>query len=37
MPEERILIVDDDPKVVEFCARAVRVDGYHVTGNMSGH
>ena len=37
MAEERILIVDDDPKVVEFCARALRVDGYQVTGSMSGH
>jgi CheY-like chemotaxis protein len=37
MAEERILIVDDDPKVVEFCARDLRVDGYQVTGSMSGH
>jgi two-component system response regulator GlrR len=37
MAEERILIVDDAPKVVEPCARALRVDGYQVTGSMSGH
>ncbi len=37
MAEERILVVDDEPEVVEFCARALKADGYHVTGSVSGH
>ncbi|TKJ30196.1 MAG: hypothetical protein CEE40_05990 [Chloroflexi bacterium B3_Chlor] len=36
MAEERILIVDDDPDVVEFCARILRLAGYQVKGTMSG-
>jgi len=36
MAEERILVVDDDPGVVEFCTRILRLAGYQVKGTMSG-
>jgi len=36
MPKERILVVDDDPDVVELCRRILTSDGYLVKGATSG-
>lgn len=36
MPDERILIVEDEPDIRDMCARALTMDGYHVTGAANG-
>lgn len=32
MPDERILIVEDEPDIRDMCARALAMEGYRVTG-----
>ncbi|MBC7261845.1 MAG: sigma-54-dependent Fis family transcriptional regulator, partial [Chloroflexi bacterium] len=36
MPDERILIVEDEPDIREMCTRALTMEGYQVTGAANG-
>jgi signal transduction histidine kinase len=36
MPDERILVVEDEPDVLELCTRILSREGYDVKGAMSG-
>jgi CheY-like chemotaxis protein len=36
MPQEKILIVDDEPEIVEVCMRMLEAEGYEVEGAVSG-
>ena len=36
MADERILVVDDEPQVVQFCTRALTQQGYRVQGANNG-
>jgi signal transduction histidine kinase/DNA-binding response OmpR family regulator len=36
MPQEKILIVDDEPEIVEVCMRMLEAEGYEVEGAWSG-
>ncbi|MGA9351527.1 MAG: ATP-binding protein [Anaerolineae bacterium] len=37
MPQEKILVVDSDPDVLELCLRSLSMEGYMVGGATSGH
>jgi CheY-like chemotaxis protein len=37
MAQERILVVDGAPDVLELCLRSLRAEGYMVEGVTSGH
>ena len=37
MPQEKILVVDSDPDVLELCLRSLSMEGYTVEGATSGH
>ena len=37
MAQERILVVDSDPDVLELCLRSLRAEGYIVEGATNGH
>ncbi len=37
MAQERILVVDSDPDVLELCLQSLRAEGYVVEGVTSGH
>lgn len=37
MAQERILVVDSDPDVLELCLRSLSAEGYTVQGATSGH
>jgi len=37
MVQEKILVVDSDPDVLELCLRSLRAEGYMVEGATSGH
>ena len=36
MPDERILVAEDEAEVLDMCVRALRREGYHVSGARSG-
>ena len=37
MADERILVADDETRIVELCVQLLTKDGYHVRGVTSGH
>jgi DNA-binding response OmpR family regulator len=36
MPTERVLLIDDEPDVIELCQRALEQEGFEVKGALSG-